>query len=190
MTTSAHLPPYPILHTARLRLEPVDDCHFDGLRRLNSRPEVMRYISGRPETAEETAATIARVKAAWRSFGYSWWAFIDRASGELIGAGCIQHLAREPANPLEIGWRLLPSTWGQGYASEAARAMAGFAFEVLAVPTLLAVCDQDNLASAKVMQRLGMHYRGIERWYDIDTTVYAMAREQWQPGAAEAGARP
>lgn len=187
MTISAPPTPFPILTTARLRLEPVDDRHHDGLRRLNSIPAVMRFISGRPETADETLATIARVKAAWQTFGYSWWAFIDRESGELIGAGCIQHLARDPANPLEIGWRLLPSKWGQGYASEAARAMAAFAFETLGTQQLLAVCDPDNAASAKVMQRLGMHYRGVERWYDIETSVYVMEREQWH--ADRSGAR-
>lgn len=179
MTPPSPVSDFPVLTTARLRLEPLDDRHLEGMRRLNSTPEVMRFISGRPETHDETLAIIARVKAAWQAHGYSWWAFIDRASGELIGAGCIQHLARDPANPLEIGWRLLPSMWGQGYASEAAHAMACFAFEVLAVDRLLAVCNQDNLASAKVMQRLGMTYRGIERWYDIDTAAYVMEREQW-----------
>ncbi|WP_426193885.1 GNAT family N-acetyltransferase [Massilia sp. DWR3-1-1] len=184
MTSADPSTPFPVLRTARLRLEPLDDCHYDGLQHLNSMPEVMRYISGRPETAAETVAIIARVKDNWRTFGYGWWAFIDHASGQLIGAGCIQHLARDAANPLEIGWRLLPATWGQGYASEAARAMAGHAFEVLRVPRLLAVCNQDNSASARVMQRLGMSYRGIERWYDIDTSVYAIEREAWLARAA------
>jgi len=65
-----------VLATARLQLQPFDDQHYDGLRALNSDPEVMRYITGRPETAEETTAFIARVKAAWATLGYSWWAFI------------------------------------------------------------------------------------------------------------------
>ena len=168
-----------ILTTARLRLEPFVDSHFDGLFRMNREPEVMRYITGKPDTPEDTLAMIERVKARWLEFGHSWWSFIELDSNEIIGAGCIQHLGRDPANPLEIGWRLRKDKWGVGYASEAARVMAAFAFNQLHTETLYAVCHQENLGSAHVMKKLGMQYRGIERWYDMDTAVYAMNREAW-----------
>jgi len=169
-----------LLHTARLRLEPFADEHLDQLHAMNSDPAVMRYITGRPETLEETRASIERVKARWAEWGYSWWSIFERASGELIGAGTIQHLGRDAANPLEIGWRLRQDKWRQGFASEAAQAMAAFAFETLNAPDLSAVCDPDNQASAQVMLRLGMTYRGVERWYDADCAVYAMSRSDWQ----------
>jgi ribosomal-protein-alanine N-acetyltransferase len=172
-----------ILTTARLQLQPFDKLHFDGLRTLNTSPEVMRYISGRPETAEETAALIARVKAAWATLGYAWWAFIDRESGRLIGSGCIQNMERNPAHPLEIGWRLSPDAWGKGYATEAAEAMADFAFNSLGSEELCAVCHLENTGSEKIMKRLGMHYRGIERWYGTDTKVYVMTSDEWRSGA-------
>jgi RimJ/RimL family protein N-acetyltransferase len=172
-----------VLATSRLRLQPFDDHHYDGLRALNSDPEVMRYITGRPETAEETTAFIARVKAAWATLGYSWWAFIDNDSGRLIGAGCIQNIERNPDNPLEIGWRLLPDAQGKGYAKEAALAMANFAFEVLESQQLVAVCHLQNTGSEKMMQRLGMTYRGVERWYNTDTTVYVVTRDAWRKAA-------
>ena len=178
-----------ILTTPRLLLQPFDEHHREGLRQLNSNLQVMRYVTGRAETPEETAAFVARVKAAWNDLGYSWWAFIDRSTEQLVGAGCIQNLQRDTANPLEIGWRLLPEVWGKGYASEAALAMAGFAFDTLATPQLLAVCHQDNADSARVMQRLGMHYRGVERWYNTDTAVYAIDRDQWLAAVAARAAR-
>jgi RimJ/RimL family protein N-acetyltransferase len=168
------------LATARLQLQPFDDSHYDGLRALNSHPEVMRYITGKPETPEETTALIARVKAAWATLGYSWWAIIERASGRLIGSGCIQNIQRDPANPLEIGWRLAPDAQGQGYATEAAQAMASFAFDTLNSPQLVAVCHQQNTESEKMMRRLGMTYRGVERWYNTETTVYVVTREEWR----------
>jgi RimJ/RimL family protein N-acetyltransferase len=172
-----------ILQTPRLRLEPFCDAHLDGLFALNSDPEIMRYITGKPETREQTIASIERVKARWLEWGYSWWSFIERDSEDLIGAGCIQHLGRDKANPLEIGWRLRQDKWGKGYASEAAQAMTTFAFDTLHSDYLCAVCHSENLASAKVMQRLGMQYRGIERWYDMDTAVYAMTRSEWEAHA-------
>lgn len=178
-----------VLTTARLRLEPFDDVHLDGLQAMNRLPEVMRYVGGSPETPAQTRAGIDRVKARWADWGYSWWAFIDRGTGRLAGAGCIQHLRREAElppdfarlrqNPLEIGWRLHPDFWRRGLASEAAQAMAGFAFERLQAPLLLAVREPDNLASARVMDRLGMVARGIETWYGLPLATHALSAADW-----------
>ena len=171
-----------ILTTARLRLEPIDDRHFDGLQAMNRQPDVMRFISGEPETPDQTRAMIALVKERWAANGFSWWAFIDGGSGELVGAGCIQYLGRDPANPLEIGWRLVPGRWGQGLASEAARAMACWAFGTLEAPLLCAVRHPDNADSARVMERLGMRYRGMEEWYGKPLAVHEMTRDEWLAG--------
>ena len=173
-----------ILTTARLRLEPFNDAHIDGLNAMNSDPEVMRYLTGKPETREETATSVERVKARWAEFGFSWWSFIEPTSGELVGAGCIQHLRKDsavpdPTCPLEIGWRLRRDKWHQGLAIEAAVAMAHFAFQTLRAELLLAVCRPENLASAAVMKRLGMRYRGIESWYGTEMTTYGMTSAEW-----------
>lgn len=168
------------LTTTRLRLEPFSDAHLPGLHAMNREPEVMRYITGKPETLEETRASIARVQARWAEWGYSWWALIEAAGGEVVGAGCIQHLGRARANPLEIGWRLHPAHWGRGYAIEAARRMAAFAFDDLHAPLLLAVRDPANAASGRVMDKLGMQPRpALERWYDFDCAVHEISRAAW-----------
>ena len=57
-----------ILTSSRLRYEPIDDRHFDGMQAMNRDPEVMRYILGRPETPDETRAMIARVYPSGSSF--------------------------------------------------------------------------------------------------------------------------
>lgn len=167
--------PSHILTTARLRLEPVDERHFDGLRAINGDADVMRYITGRPETPEDTAAFIARNKAKWAELGHAWWAFIALDSGEIVGTGAVQHIERDPHNPLELGWRLRADRQGKGYATEAALAMARFAFERLRTPQLLAVCHQENLASSAVMERIGMRFRGLERWYATDVATFEMS---------------
>lgn len=169
----------PVLTTPRMRLEPIGDAHFEGLFALNSDPSVMRYITGKPDTREDTRAGIDRVKAAWERFGYSWWAFIEESTGELIGAGCVQHLGRDPANPLELGWRLRVDKRGQGYASEAARRLAAFAFEHTGADLVTAVCHPENRKSAVVMERLGMRFRGEETWYDMTTLTYEITRAEW-----------
>lgn len=177
-----------ILTTDRLHLEPICDEHLSALFELNSDPEVMRYITGKPDSLEDTRAMIARCKARWAEWGYSWWAIFERADGALIGAGAIQHLGHDAANPLEIGWRFRKDKWHQGFASEAARCMAGFAFETLQAPELLAVCHPDNTGSSRVMQRLGMRYRGIEPWYQMDCAVYEISANDWRAGLADPSA--
>jgi RimJ/RimL family protein N-acetyltransferase len=179
-----------VLFTPRLRLEPFDEQHLDGLHAMNSRPEVMQYISGQAETREQTAASIARVQRCWAAWGTSWWALIELQSGRVAGAGAIQYLRREadpPAdlqllqtNPLEIGWRLHPDFWRQGLASEAAARMAAFAFQNLAAAELLAVRHPDNVASGRVMDGLGMQFRGLEPWYGRTLATHVLSRAAWQ----------
>lgn len=179
-----------ILTTARLRLEPFDLSHVDGLHTMHADPQVMRYISGRPETREETLAAVERVQERWREFGYSWWSFIELASGDIVGAGCIQNLRRteapslDPGCPLEIGWRLRRDRWHQGLASEAAVAMAGFAFGPLAARELYAVCRPENTASAAVMRRLGMDDLGLDTWYGRSLQTYRTTAERWAARAS------
>jgi RimJ/RimL family protein N-acetyltransferase len=174
-----------LLNTVRLNLEPFTDAHVDGLHALNSDPEVMRYLSGRPETRDDTVEVVERVKRRWIEFGYSWWSLISRDSGEIVGAGALQNLRREatsspdPACPLEIGWRLRRDCWHQGLATEAARAIACFAFDTIHAEELYAVCDPDNIASANVMKRLGMQDRGLQTWYGKSLTTYQTNPRQW-----------
>ncbi|MFZ6847853.1 GNAT family N-acetyltransferase [Undibacterium sp. RuRC25W] len=169
-----------ILTTKRLRLEPIADHHLEGLCKLNSDPLVMRYITGQAESREQTLEMIVRVKDRWAEFSHSWWSIFDIENNDLIGAGCIQHLGRDPANPLEVGWRLRPDKWAQGYASEAAQAMAAFAFNQLNADLLCAICIPENTASSHVMKKLGMTYKGIERWHDKDVAVYTISKDVWQ----------
>ena len=174
-----------ILTTARLSLVPFTDDHVDGLNVLNSDPEVMRYISGRPETRDETVAAVEQVKRRWIEFGYSWWSFIDRDSSEIVGAGALQNLRRDattapdPACPLEVGWRLRRDCWHWGLATEAARAIVGFAFDTIRAEELYAVCNPDNVASASVMKRLGMQNCGLQTWYGKSLATYQTNAHQY-----------
>ncbi|HWG77255.1 MAG TPA: GNAT family N-acetyltransferase [Steroidobacteraceae bacterium] len=170
------------LTTARLRLLPCNHNHLDGLNAINSDPEVMRYLHG-VQTRAETKAMIDRVQCRWAELGYSWWTIFEPSSGQIVGAGCIQNLRRGGGTssevdltcPLEIGWRVRRDRWRQGIANEAARAMAEFAFTRLRAEVLYAVCQPENKASMGVMVKLGMHYRGIEDWYGMKVTTYALS---------------
>jgi len=118
------------LETARLRLEPFNGSYYKGLRVMDNDSGVMRCINkGIVKTPAETWESIRRVQARWDKYGFSWWAIKEKASGDIVGAACLQHLANAENAPLEIGWRLVPEQNGKGYATEAAKAIIDFAVE-------------------------------------------------------------
>ncbi|QKN82207.1 GNAT family N-acetyltransferase [Scandinavium goeteborgense] len=163
------------LETARLKLEPYNDSHFEGLRVMDSDPSVMRYITkGIVKTSEETWEGIRRVQARWDKYQFSWWAIKEKSSGVIVGAACLQHLANVDGAPLEIGWRLVPEHNGKGYATEAAKAIIYFAAERVGTTYLVAVADPENTPSHRVMQRLGMTYKAVEQHYDVPCVVYEL----------------
>ena len=168
-----------ILTSARLRFEPMAERHLAGLYAMNGDPEVMRYIGGRAETIEETAAMIARVQARWARRGYDWWSLIDAQTEAVIGAAGLYHLGHDPANAHEIGWRLQRERWGQGLAQEAARTILQHAFTMLGAPVVCAIRHPDNLASRLVMERLGMRPLGLQTWQGEQVEVHELARADW-----------
>jgi RimJ/RimL family protein N-acetyltransferase len=103
----------------------------------------------------------------------------------LIGA-CGIRMATAHAPEAELGYELHPAYWGQGYATEAARAMLAFGFRTLHLQRVWAQCLAENHASARVLERLGMrckrrlhqHTLMKNRWWDM--LVYAIDRAEWQ----------
>ena len=153
-----------ILRTARLRLEPVQDGHFEGLRALLSDPQVMRFFDG-PKTDVEVRAWIGTAQGHWARFGFNWWAAIEPGTEQLVGVVSTQHIENDPAKPIEIGWRLRSEHWGKGLATEAGQAMLRFAFDDLKVPEVYAVAKPENQASLRVMESLDMRYVGLRSFY-------------------------
>ncbi|MCW4784717.1 GNAT family N-acetyltransferase [Enterobacter chuandaensis] len=163
------------LETPRLKLEPYNDSHYEGLRVMDSDSGVMRYITGGiVKTPEETWEGIRRVQARWDKYNFSWWAIKEKTSGAIVGAACLQHLANVDGAPLEIGWRLVPEYNGKGYATEAAKAIIDYAVERIGATYLVAVADPENIPSQRVMQRLGMTFKAIEQHYDVPCVVYEL----------------
>lgn len=85
----------------------------------------------------------------------------------------------------EIGWALHFDLWGQGYASEAASRLLGFAFDQLQAHRVVAFCNANNRASERVMEKVGMQYEGTLRqtrwWHEAwcDELVYAILDQDW-----------
>lgn len=145
------------LTTPRLILRQWEPQDLPEFAALNADPEVMRYF---PSTLDRHAsdALAAKAKALIEKQGWGFWAVQDRASGRLAGMIGLHTPAPElPFSPcVEVGWRLARPYWGQGLATEGAKAALEFAWNVLQQGEVVAFTAVLNKPSQVVMQRLGM----------------------------------
>jgi [ribosomal protein S5]-alanine N-acetyltransferase len=96
------------------------------------------------------------------------------ASGETIGAAGLQHLEGGPE--IEVGYRLLKGHWGQGYATECARASIACGFDELGLDRIVAVALPENTASRRVLEKCGLHEIGLVHAYGLEHVKYEIAR--------------
>ena len=153
--------PSNILSTARLKLRRWVDSDVEPFVQMNQDPEVMRYFP-RPNTAEETMAFITRINTFFDEHGYGLFALELKATGEFIGyTGFAKPRFESWFTPcVEIGWRLKRDAWGQGYATEAARACLDYGFSQLGMQKIYSWTALSNTPSERVMQKIGMERVG------------------------------
>ena len=150
-----------MLSTERLVLRPVTAGDHAALLAHWTQPEVRRFLfDGAAPSAAEVAETIEESTGHFAACGFGIW-LIDLGSGAgpadtatgLAGTAGLRPLEE---SGLEIFYSLAPSAWGQGYATEAARAGVEYGLGPLALPEVLAEVDEGNASSVAVVRRLGM----------------------------------
>jgi RimJ/RimL family protein N-acetyltransferase len=124
---------------------------------LNADPDTLRFF---PETLDRAAsdAFVARIEARFEEQGYGLWALEVTATGEFIGYTGLNPLPDgvPGAGGMEVGWRLARHAWHHGYATEAARAAVGVAFDGAGLAELWSMTAVLNEPSQAVMRRIGM----------------------------------
>lgn len=181
-----------LLETDRLLLRPFTDDDVEHLVQLDGDPAVMRFINGGHPTPRETVVERVLPRFLWyqeRPHGYGFWAVEEKATGAFLGWF---HLRPEPdhgdpAEP-ELGYRLIRSAWGKGYATEGSRALIARAFETLGARRVWASAMVLNVKSQRVMVKAGMrHVRTF--WGEWPERIpgdehggveYAITREEWK----------
>jgi RimJ/RimL family protein N-acetyltransferase len=157
------------------------DRFFD----IYSRWEVARWLGAEPKAMEDRAEAEARI-ARWLALnaerpGEGRWAVQRKDTGVVVGTVIVVALP-DGDGELEVGWHLHPDSWGQGFATEAARGALTRTFD-RGVGEVLAVVRPDNAASVKVCRRLGMERLGrTDRYYGTELELFRITRET-HPGA-------
>jgi RimJ/RimL family protein N-acetyltransferase len=149
--------PAPKLETNRLTLRQWQFADFAPCAEMESDPEVMAMLGG-VRTAERSATLIHAAATQLAVTGVGRWAVEERSTGEFIGQvglGATPDSLPFPKS-LELVWRLRKQSQGRGYATEAARAVVAYSFEVLEVSETIAFTAAINEPSRAVMRRLGM----------------------------------
>jgi ribosomal-protein-alanine N-acetyltransferase len=149
------------LETARLILRPWEPRDRAPFAALNADPEVRAHYPNLL-TRAESDAQLARMHDAWAAGGFSFAAAERKADGAFVGLVGIAPV-RFPevpalADAVEVGWRLARAHWGEGYATEAARAWLAHGFGTLGLSEIVAFTVPANIRSQAVMRRLGMRH--------------------------------
>jgi [ribosomal protein S5]-alanine N-acetyltransferase len=171
-----------LLETPRLLLRPFGPGDAEIVHRVYSDPDVMRYVATGPMASlAVTERLLQDYDSHQRRHGYSFWAVIERASGDLIGDS---GLYRTPTGEIELGYTLGAAWWGRGYATEAARAAMDWAFRERDFDRLLSLIDPDNAASIRVAERLGETLLGETQLWEHTVLMYGIDRSTWEAGTA------
>ena len=169
------------IETDRLRLRPWREGDLDAYARVCADPEVMHYMPG-IVTREQAAEQIVRFMRHFEERGYCYWAVEDKASGAFIGRIGLMYKEdwSEGPHKTDIGWLIDRAYWGRGLATEGARASLRYGFKELGFERVIGIVLPDNVASRRVMEKLGMGYRGEARWRGFDLVWYAIDRREWR----------
>jgi RimJ/RimL family protein N-acetyltransferase len=153
----------PAVETPRLVLRGWRDDDVEAWAAMNADPRVMEFfVSTTPRERSYENARLMRAELADR--GYGWFVLELKNQPGFAGVACIDDVRYDvPFEPRrEIGWRLPVEAWGFGYATEAARALLGYAFTTLGWESVVSFTATANERSRAVMRRLGMTYDPAE----------------------------
>jgi RimJ/RimL family protein N-acetyltransferase len=144
----------PALHTARLVLTPVGGGDVAPLHAHWNDPRVARWLwDANPVPLQTVADLVTRSTRTFQAAGWGLWAIRPAPAAPLIGACGLSPF--DPPPGIELLYSLAPTHWSRGLATEAATAVLAYAFDVLALPELLATTDDANHPSLRVLTRLG-----------------------------------
>ncbi len=168
----------PELRTDRLVLRGHSRDDYSDMVAMWSHPDIVRFIGGRPSTAEETWARLMRYGGFWALLGYGFWCVRD-LQGRYVGEAGLLHGARDldPSfgDTPEAGWSLAPWAQGKGYASEAMTAVLSWA-DANGVNRTVCMIEPANTPSVRLAQKLGYSEYVRTRYHGAEITLFERSR--------------
>lgn len=167
-----------IIQTPRLVLRPHTRADFDESAAMWGDPEVTRFIGGKPCTREDAWARLLRNVGHWDVLGFGYWVVRD-AAGRFVGEVGFADFQRETEPRLdapEAGWVLARWAQGQGFATEAVRAILAWGERHFGSPRSCCIIDPGNAPSVQVAEKCGFVKIADGSYRDAPTLVFARDR--------------
>ena len=167
-----------ILETARLRLRRFRDEDADVVFAIIGDRVAMQFY---PKTfgPEDAKQWVARNQRRYREDGYGLFAVMLKDGEKVIGDCGIIKQNVEGETAMEVGYHFRRDQWGRGYATEAARACMGLAFDSFGADKVISLIRPENVPSRRVAERNGMKLEREIMHYGLPHLVYAMSREEF-----------
>ena len=139
------------------------------MSKINADKNVMEYFPS-TQNQKQTEDFIKRMQQSFSEYGYCYFAVEILETGELIGfIGLSYQNYKADFTPcVDIGWRLKTSAWGNGFATEGAKACLNYGFHQLNLKSIVAIAPELNLKSQQVMKKIGMTKNGVFLHPSID----------------------
>jgi [ribosomal protein S5]-alanine N-acetyltransferase len=156
--------------TERLKAErPSIEDHLEFVVSLSGDPEVARWQwpeeLGGPRTPAQAREMLEEKITQWDQHGFGQWIWRERANGDLVARIGLQWTTSPGELVVEVGWSVAPEKQGRGYATEAGQAALRYGFEHAGCERIVAFTWTENLASRRVMEKLGMRR---EREFELE----------------------
>jgi len=168
-----------VLETVRLRLRRFRPEDADAVFAIIGDHVAMQFY---PKTfgREDAKQWVARNQRRYRDDGYGLFAVTLKDGEEVIGDCGIIKQNIEGETAMEVGYHFRRDQWGQGYATEAARACMGLAFAVFGADKVISLIRSENVPSRRVAERNGMRLDGEVVHYGVPHLLYAMRRDEFE----------
>lgn len=167
-----------MLETERLILRPLDEADAREIFAMRSDADVMRFIREPQKNIRESIDWINLVSSRWRTEQTGFCALIERQTGAFVGWCGVWRL--DETDETEIGYAVAKNYWGKGFAAEAARRFLKYAFAELDAERVVAVARPENVASLRVMEKIGMSFVRKGKFYNQILAQYAIERRDWK----------
>jgi [ribosomal protein S5]-alanine N-acetyltransferase len=159
------------LETGRLVGERLREEHFAYHRAMDTDPDVMATLGG-VRSENESRETLRSGLEHWERNGFGPWVFHVRETGETVGSAALRRVVIEGRDEVELGYRVAAAWWGRGIATEMASALAGVARERLGLAEIVAFTLPYNVASRRVMEKVGFTYERDIEWARLPHVLY------------------
>ncbi len=164
--------------TSRLTAERLGADHFEELDRFHRDRRVMATLGG-PRDAARTRRFLEDNLAHWDRFGFGIWVLRDRDGQAFAGRAALRHVEVGGQDEIELAYALMPEFWSRGLATEIARACLDLGFGVLGLDDLVCFTQPDNMASLRVMEKVGFVYERDVVYLGRPHVLYRQRRKGW-----------